>query len=66
MREAKYEAKELEDAIFAESGVTLDDLRRVGADGTRRLGRLLPDITVSKHDEGVTLSFTLPAGGYAT
>ncbi len=66
MREAKYEAKELEDSIFAEAGVTLDDLRRVGADGTRRLGRLLPEIAVSEHPEGVTLSFTLPAGGYAT
>jgi tRNA pseudouridine13 synthase len=66
MRQAAYEAKEMENAIFNESGVTVDDLRRIGADGTRRIGRLLPDITVSKHDEGVTLSFTLPAGGYAT
>jgi tRNA pseudouridine13 synthase len=66
MREAKYEAKTLEDSIFAEAGVTLDDLRRVGADGTRRLGRLLPEIAVGEHTEGMTLSFTLPAGGYAT
>ena len=66
MRQAAYEAKELEDAIFAESGITLDDLRRASADGTRRLGRLLPDISIASHDEGVTLSFTLPAGGYAT
>ena len=66
MRQAEYVAKEMEDAIFAESKVTLDDLRRAGADGTRRLGRLLPDISISPHNEGVTLSFTLPAGGYAT
>jgi tRNA pseudouridine13 synthase len=66
MREAKYEAKDLEDAIFANAGVSLEDLRRVGADGTRRLGRLLPEITVSEHHEGLMLSFTLPAGGYAT
>ena len=66
MRETKYVAKELEDAIFADADVTLDDLRKVGADGTRRLGRLLPEIKVSEHPEGVTLSFTLPAGGYAT
>ena len=66
MREAKYEAKEMEDSIFAGAGVTLDQLRRLGADGTRRLGRLLPDISVAPHDEGITLSFTLPAGGYAT
>jgi tRNA pseudouridine13 synthase len=66
MREAKYEAKEMEDAVFAGAGVTLEQLRRIGADGTRRLGRLLPDISVASHDEGITLSFTLPAGGYAT
>ncbi|MGD0805190.1 MAG: tRNA pseudouridine(13) synthase TruD [Candidatus Bathyarchaeia archaeon] len=66
MRETKYESKMLEDSIFAEADVTLDELQKVGADGTRRLGRLLPDITVSEHPEGVTLSFGLPAGGYAT
>ncbi len=66
MREARYEAKEMEDAVFAASGITIEELRRIGADGTRRLGRLLPEISASKHDEGVTLQFTLPAGGYAT
>jgi len=66
MRETKYEAKTLEDAVFAEGDVTLDELRRFGADGTRRLGRLLPEISVTPHDEGITLSFTLPAGAYAT
>jgi tRNA pseudouridine13 synthase len=66
MREAKYEAKALEDSIFSQAGVGIDDLRKVGADGTRRLGRLLPQIRVSEHPEGVTLTFTLPAGGYAT
>jgi tRNA pseudouridine13 synthase len=66
MRETNYEAKALEDAVFADAGVTLEEFRRLGADGTRRLGRLLPDITVTPHDEGITLSFTLPAGAYAT
>jgi tRNA pseudouridine13 synthase len=66
MREAKYEAKEMEDSVFKMSGVTLDELRRLGADGTRRIGRLLPDISIMPHDEGITLSFMLPAGGYAT
>jgi tRNA pseudouridine13 synthase len=66
MRETKFEAKELEDAVFAEGDVTLDELRRLGADGTRRLGRLLPEISTAPHDEGITLSFSLPAGAYAT
>ena len=66
MRESKYEAKDFEDAIFSSAGVTVDQLRRIGAEGTRRLGRLLPEVSVSSHPEGITLSFTLPAGGYAT
>lgn len=66
MRESKYEAKELEDEIFAGAGVAIDQLRRVGADGTRRLGRILPDIKLEAHPEGITLSFTLPPGAYAT
>jgi len=66
MRESKYEAKELEDVIFTGSGITVDQLHQIGAEGTRRLGRILPDITVQKHPEGITLSFTLPAGAYAT
>jgi hypothetical protein len=37
MREARYVAKEMEDAVFAASGITLEELRRQ-ADGTRRLG----------------------------
>ncbi len=66
MRESKYEAKELEDTSFSSAGVTVDQLRRIGAEGTRRFGRLIPDISVLPHNEGITLSFTLPAGGYAT
>jgi tRNA pseudouridine13 synthase len=66
MRESKYEAREFEDEIFAGGMVNLDQLRRLGADGTRRLGRILPFITIKPHPEGITLSFTLPAGGYAT
>jgi len=66
MRETKYEAKEFEDALFSSAGVTVDQLRMIGAEGTRRFGRLLPDVSVSSHKEGITLSFTLPAGGYAT
>ncbi len=66
MREAAHEAKELEDRILSYSGVSVDDLRRVGADGTRRLGRLLPSVGVKPNPEGVALTFSLPAGGYAT
>ena len=66
MRQASGEAKELEDEVFASSGLTIEDLRRCGAEGTRRMGRLIPEVTVEPAPEGITLGFTLPAGGYAT
>jgi tRNA pseudouridine13 synthase len=66
MREAKNESKEFEDKIFSEAGVSMEQLKKAGVEGTRRLGRLLPIITITKHIEGLTFSFSLPAGGYAT
>jgi tRNA pseudouridine13 synthase len=66
MRETKFEAKKFEDKIFALSGLTLEDLRRCGATGTRRMGRLFPEMQLQEEPEGLTIIFTLPAGGYAT
>jgi tRNA pseudouridine13 synthase len=66
MRAAKAEAALLEEEIFVESGLTMDQLRRHAVEGTRRIGRLIPEVEVSPHQEGLTLSFDLPAGGFAT
>ena len=66
MRETKSEAKKFEDEIFALSGLTIEDLRRCGASGTRRMGRLFPEMQLQEEPEGLTIVFTLPAGGYAT
>ena len=66
MRTAKAEAALLEEEIFVESGLTMDQLRRYTVEGTRRIGRLIPEIGINPHYEGVTLSFDLPAGGFAT
>ncbi len=62
-------AAELESAVLAESPVTLDHFDAFGLEGTRRLGRLLlPDCTVETNEElqGVTISFSLPKGAFAT
>jgi|APSaa5957512576_1039674.scaffolds.fasta_scaffold15104_2 tRNA pseudouridine13 synthase len=56
----------LEDEIIEESGVSLDDLKRVKLTGTRRFGRLVPRIEVAEVPRGIRLSFMLHKGGYAT
>jgi len=66
MRNAKADAKKLEDMIFESSGLTLGGLRENRVIGTRRMGRLLPEIDVNKTQNDLMLSFALPAGGYAT
>jgi tRNA pseudouridine13 synthase len=66
MRQPNSESKEFEDNIFLNSGVSLNQLQKAGVEGTRRLGRLLPKIAITEHSEGLTFSFSLPAGGYAT
>jgi len=66
MRAARADAAILEEEVFRESSLTMDLLRRQGVGGTRRMGRLVPEVEVSPHPEGLTLSFDLPAGGFAT
>jgi tRNA pseudouridine13 synthase len=66
MKAAKADAALLEEEVFRKSGLTTDLLRRHGVEGTRRMGRLVPEVEVSPHPEGLTLSFGLPAGGFAT
>ena len=66
MMRPQHEAAELENLILEESGLTEGQLRRSGVKGTRRMGRLLPDVSYGEVSEGVELVFTLPMGGYAT
>lgn len=65
---ATDDAAALEDAILAESPVKMEHLAAAGVEGTRRLGRLLPECTVERNDalQGVTISFQLPKGAFAT
>jgi tRNA pseudouridine13 synthase len=66
---ATDEAAQLEAAVLAENPVTLEHFEAFGMEGTRRLGRLLlPDCTVEANEalDGVTISFSLPKGAFAT
>jgi len=66
MWETRGQARELEGDILGDEGVTLERLGELGVRGTRRLGRILPDLSVEVSEEGLVLRFTLPKGAYAT
>ncbi|MCW4036623.1 MAG: tRNA pseudouridine(13) synthase TruD [Candidatus Bathyarchaeota archaeon] len=56
----------LEREIFAGSGVTMEELGQLKVIGSRRLGRLIPEIDVQAVERGLQLRFFLPKGAYAT
>jgi len=67
MRMATGIPGELESRVLAKAGLTLNSFEGVKANGSRRIGRLLPqDLRVKTSPEGLTLNFTLPRGGFAT
>lgn len=66
MTEAKNEAKKLEDEVIEAAGISNDQFRKHKITGTRRLGRILPDITTEKSKKGIVLKFELPKGSFAT
>lgn len=64
---AKAEAGELEAAVLAEAPITLTHFAQAHVEGTRRSGRLLvPDLTLTVHNNALVASFTLTKGAYAT
>lgn len=64
---AKAAAAEFEDAVLRQEGVTLEDFGRVHVEGTRRMGRLLPqDLAVTAGEDSLTLQFELRKGAFAT
>ena len=66
MWEAEGPSGVLERAIFDGAGISLEELKRLGVRGSRRLGRILPDLDVCPVSDGLVLKFTLPKGAYAT
>lgn len=66
---AKGEAAEREAGIMAEAGIPSNAFHAFGKlmQGTRRHNLVyVDDLTCNRESEGVRLSFTLPAGSYAT
>ena len=63
---AEQSSGKLEKEVFEKSGITLEELKKLGVRGTRRLGRLLPKIAIRESDRGIKLDFFLPKGAYAT
>jgi len=58
---------ELEAAVLAESGASLEDFARARLDGTRRAVRVfLADLAIEAHPLGLRVAFRLPKGSYAT
>ncbi|MBL8859901.1 MAG: tRNA pseudouridine(13) synthase TruD [Planctomycetes bacterium] len=67
MRRASGAAGELEDAVFAASGVDPSTLGKARLEGTRRAGRIfVADLSVRSDGDGLVLAFQLPKGSYAT
>jgi tRNA pseudouridine13 synthase len=57
---------ELEKEVFDKSDITLDELRRLGVRGSRRMGRVLPKIVIQIFKRGLNVCFNLSKGAYAT
>ncbi len=63
---AKGPSGELEKEVLTGAGITLEELGRLGVRGSRRLGRLIPDLDIALVDRGLRIEFSLPKGAYAT
>lgn len=66
MSQPAGESLEFEEKLLEASGVSMGLLRKNRVTGTRRLGRILPKITVEKSGDDLVFSFKLSKGGYAT
>lgn len=60
------ESAKLETEIFEESEMSMKTFKRMKITGTRRFGRLTPEIEVTQNQRGIQLDFTLHKGGFAT
>jgi tRNA pseudouridine13 synthase len=64
---AKAESGEFEGRLLEEEQITLADFGRARVEGTRRMGRLLAnDLVLESDSAGVTASFMLRKGAFAT
>ncbi len=64
---AQGPAGELEAAVLANQGLTIELLGKARMDGTRRMGRILvEDLSVAPTADGIEVTFSLPKGAFAT
>ncbi len=66
MSKPKDESLALEEELLAEMGLDVQEFRAQRVKGTRRISRMLPEITVSNPSDGIQLEFALPKGSFAT
>jgi tRNA pseudouridine13 synthase len=67
MTETTGIAGKMEAQVLEESEVTMEQLDKAGANGTRRLGRIfVPDIVIKGEENTLILTFSLPKGAFAT
>jgi len=66
MREATDESGEFESNILDSVTITKKDFRKHHIKGTRRMGRILPEINLETNEDGLVISFSLMKGSYAT
>jgi tRNA pseudouridine13 synthase len=66
MTGALHDSRKIEDEVLNRSSVSMEHFRKHRVTGTRRLGRILPNITFKKAAEGIELEFKLPKGSFAT
>ena len=60
------ESAKLEAEIFEESGMSMKKFKRMKITGTRRFGRMTPEIEIAENQRGIQLNFMLHKGAYAT
>ncbi|UCD07689.1 MAG: tRNA pseudouridine(13) synthase TruD [Candidatus Aenigmatarchaeota archaeon] len=67
MMEATGPSGEMEAEVLKEFGITIEKLSSAGANGTRRLGRVMvSDLELRGVEDGLVVKFFLPKGAFAT
>lgn len=66
MLDAKYESADLEKSILDSVTITKNDFKKHRVKGTRRIGRILPEVTINESSERIILTFFLSKGSFAT
>lgn len=67
MMPTKGPSSEMEAQVLNEAGITMEQLSKAGAGGTRRLGRvLISNVDVKLIQDWLELKFFLPKGAFAT